>query len=177
MRIQLDPSALAQRQIGIDEVADAISEQNVNLPTGVLNGPEQGVHGPGERPAAGRGVVPPAGRRRIATARRCTSATWARCSTTSQNNKSSALVQQHTRGVILAIQRQPGSNTVAVADAVKALMTELQTQMPASVGIVTMYDRAVSIRESVRRREVHAAADARARRRVIFLFLRNVSAT
>ena len=51
VRVQLDPSALAARGIGIDEVADAVRTRNVNLPTGTLYGHDQAVHGPGDRPA------------------------------------------------------------------------------------------------------------------------------
>jgi hydrophobic/amphiphilic exporter-1 (mainly G- bacteria), HAE1 family len=61
VRIQLDPQALASRGIGIDEVADAVSQGNVNLPTGILR-PPAGVYGAGERPVDARGRLPAAHR-------------------------------------------------------------------------------------------------------------------
>jgi len=53
------------------------------------------------------------------------------------------------RAIVLAVQRQPGTNTVAVANAVLALMDRLRPQLPASVEVATLYDRSESIRASV----------------------------
>jgi len=175
VRIQLDPSALAHRQIGIDEVAEAISDQNVNLPTGVLNGPNRAytVEADGQLQDA-------ASFRRLVVSYRNGAAVHlgdlGQVLDDVQNNKSIAWFND-TRGVILAIQRQPGSNTVAVSDAVKELMQQLRHQVPASVNIVTMYDRAVPIRESVNDVKFTLVLTLVLVVAVIFLFLRNVSAT
>jgi len=179
VRIQLDPNALASRQIGIDEVADAINDQNVNLPTGVLNGPTKTytVQANGQLNNAS------SFRRLVVTYRNGAPihlGDIGQVLDDIQNNKSIAWFAQkndYTRGVILAIQRQPGTNTVAVADAVKAEMTKLQKQIPASVNMTLMYDRAATIRESVRDVKFTLVLTLFLVIAVIFLFLRNVSAT
>jgi len=175
VRVQLDPSTLASRQIGIDEVASAISAQNVNLPTGVLNGPTKTytVQANGQLDNAA------SFRRMIVTYRNGAPVylgDLGQVLDDIQNNKSIAWFAGE-RGVILAIQRQPGTNTVAVADAVKAAMTQLQKQIPASVNMTLMYDRAATIRESVADVKFTLVLTLFLVVAVIFLFLRNISAT
>jgi HAE1 family hydrophobic/amphiphilic exporter-1 len=175
VRIQLDPNTLASRQIGIDEVADAVNAQNVNLPTGVLNGPNKTytvqANGQLENAASFR--------RMIITYRNGAPVhlgDLGQVLDDIQNNKSIAWFRGD-RGVILAIQRQPGTNTVAVADAVKATMTQLQRQIPAIVDMTLMYDRAATIRESVADVKFTLVLTLFLVIGVIFVFLRNVSAT
>ena len=175
VRVQLDPSALAQRQIGIDEVANAIDAQNVNMPTGVLNGPNKAY------------TVEANGQLQDATSFRRLVVTYRNGAPVRlgdlglvlddvQNNKAAAWYTG-TRGVILAVQRQPGTNTVEVADGVRRVMEQLKTQVPASVNITLMYDRSQSIRESVRDVKFTLALTLVLVILVIFLFLRNLSAT
>jgi len=175
VRIQLDPNTLASRQIGIDEVADAVNDQNVNLPTGVLNGPNKTytvqANGQLENAASFRKM--------IVTYRNGAPihlGDLGQVLDDIQNNKSIAWFREN-RGVILAIQRQPGTNTVAVADAVKATMAQLQKQIPASVNMTLMYDRSATIRESVADVKFTLVLTLFLVVAVIFLFLRNVSAT
>ena len=75
------------------------------------------------------------------------------------------------------VQRQPGTNTVEVVDRIKALLPEFRAQLPPAVNLDTVYDRSVSIRESVERRQVHSMLTMVLVVLVIFMFLRNVSAT
>ncbi len=175
VRAQLDPNALASRQIGIDEVADAIGNQNANLPTGVLYGPSKAytVEANGQLNDAA------AFRKMIVTYRNGAPihlGDLGQVLDDIQNNKSIAWFSG-TRGVILAIQRQPGTNTVAVADAVKATMNQLQKQIPASVNMVLMYDRSATIRDSVADVKFTLVLTLCLVIAVIFLFLRNMSAT
>jgi HAE1 family hydrophobic/amphiphilic exporter-1 len=175
VRVQLDPTALAHRQIGIDEVARAIDEQNVNLPTGVLNGPNKAytVQANGQLTNA-------TGFRELTVAYRNGAPVklgdLGKVLDDVQNNRAAAWYSG-TRGVILAIQRQPGTNTVAVADAVKQVMNELQKQIPASINMTLMYDKSESIRESVAEVKLTLVLTLFLVIGVIFLFLRNVSAT
>jgi len=81
------------------------------------------------------------------------------------------------RAIVLAIQRQPGTNTVEVADAVKATVATLSSQLPASVEVNTLYDRSVSIRQSVNDVQVTLFITLCLVVLVIFLFLKNLSAT
>src|SRR5437899_1356982 len=81
------------------------------------------------------------------------------------------------RAVILAIQRQPGTNSVEVVDAVRALLPRFRQELPASVNLNVLYDRSVAIRESVHDVEFTLALAIALVVMVIFLFLRNLSAT
>ncbi|MEO6879231.1 MAG: efflux RND transporter permease subunit, partial [Gemmatimonadaceae bacterium] len=175
VRVQLDPTALAQRKIGIDEVATAISSQNVNLPTGILNGPTTTytLQANGQLQNA-------AGFRQMVIAYR--NGAPVRLGDVGQvlddvqNNRAAAWLGAK-RGMILAIQRQPGTNTVAVADAVDALINEMKPQLPTGVDIKMLYNRAQDIRESVHDVKFTLVLTLVLVVLVIFLFLRNVSAT
>ena len=83
----------------------------------------------------------------------------------------------NTRSIVLAIQRQPGTNTVEVVDSIKKLLPTFRAQMPASVNLDILYDRSVSIRESVSDVKFTLFLAICLVVLVIFLFLRNLSAT
>ncbi|MDC3958411.1 efflux RND transporter permease subunit [Polyangium jinanense] len=147
VRIRLDPQALASREIGIDEVATAVARENVNLPTGVLEGPARTyvVQASGElyRASAFRPII---------VAYRDGAPIRLEELGTVLDSVENDRVESHydgKRAIVLAIQRQPGTNTVAVVDAVRALMPQLRAEIPASVEVATLYDRSISIRESV----------------------------
>jgi HAE1 family hydrophobic/amphiphilic exporter-1 len=175
VRVQLDPKALANRGIGIGEVADAISAANSNLPTGVLDGPHKSftIQGNGQ-------LLEAAAYRPIVVAYRNGQPVrleeLGRVIDSVQNNKNAAWYVDQ-RAVMLAVQRQPGSNTVAVADAVKALLPSFQEQLPASVTMNVLFDRSESIRESVADVKGTLLLTLILVVLVIFLFLRNISAT
>jgi HAE1 family hydrophobic/amphiphilic exporter-1 len=175
VRVQLDPTALAQRKIGVDEVADAINSQNVNLPTGILNGPNKTY----TLQANGQ-LQDATGFRQMVIAFRNGAPVHlgdvAKVFDDVQDSRSAAWFGA-TRGMILAIQRQPGTNTVAVADAVDALINQMKSQLPAGVDIKMLYNRAADIRESVHDVKFTLVLTLVLVVLVIFLFLRNVSAT
>jgi HAE1 family hydrophobic/amphiphilic exporter-1 len=79
--------------------------------------------------------------------------------------------------IVLAIQRQPGTNTVEVVDSIKALIPTFRAQMPASVNLATLYDRSVSIRDSVNDVKFTLFLSLCLVVLVIFLFLRNIPST
>jgi hydrophobic/amphiphilic exporter-1 (mainly G- bacteria), HAE1 family len=175
VRIQLDPNALAQHKIGIDEVASAISAQNVNLPTGVLMGPTNAY----TLEANGQLENAAAFRRLVVTYRNGTPVYLEALGNVLddvQNNRQAGWFI-NTRGMILAIQKQPGSNTVQVTDDVKKLVEQLKTQLPASVQLTQMIDRSAAIRESVHEVKFTLVLTLFLVIAVIFLFLRNISAT
>ncbi len=175
VRVQVDPSKLAGRQIGIDEVASAIDNQNVNLPTGVLNGPQRTytVQANGQlQDAAGFSNLVVAYRNGAPVRL----GDLGRVLDDVQDNKSAGWFDG-TRAVILAIQRQPGSNTVEVATAVNDLMEQLKSRIPGSIQVTTLYDRTQSIRESVHDVKFTLILTLVLVVTVIFLFLRNISAT
>src|SRR5213593_3745214 len=174
-RIQLDPKALATRAIGIDEVADGVAAGNVNLPTGILWGPHRAytvqANGQLQDAAAFRPLV--VAYKNGAPVRL---QDIGQVLDDVQDNRTAGWFDG-VRAIVLAIQRQPGTNTVAVADGVRAIMASLQAQLPASVEVHLLYDRSVSIRQSL--------ADVKGTLfltlclvvLVIFLFLRNLAAT
>jgi HAE1 family hydrophobic/amphiphilic exporter-1 len=179
VRIQLNPMTLAAQQLGIDEVSNAIQNGNVNLPTGVLYGQHRAftVEATGQlnnaedyRPliVAYRNGAPV----RLNEIGQVIDSV--------ENDKTAAWYvdsNSQRRAIILAIQRQPGTNTVKVADAIKALLPAFREQLPAAVSLLILYDRSASIRDSVRDVEFTLLLTLALVVMVIFLFLRNVSAT
>ncbi len=175
VRVQLDPRELATRGIGIDEVQRAVQDANVNLPTGVLLGPERAY----TVQASGQLTTADAYRPIIVTYRGgkpVRLAELGRVSDSVENNRVAAwFIDQ--RGIVLAIQRQPGTNTVEVARRVKELLAVFREQLPASVTLDVLFDRSQSIQESVRDVKTTLLVTLVLVVLVIFLFIRNLSAT
>ena len=175
VRIQVDPRALAARGIGLDEVTAAVSAGNPNLPTGTLWGPQRAytVLADGSISSA------PEFRKLAVTYQNGAAVRLedvARVRDDVQDSRNASWYDGK-RAIVLAIQRQPGTNTVQVADAVKAMVATLSTQLPASVEVNTLYDRSVSIRQSVNDVQVTLFVTLVLVVLVIFLFLKNLSAT
>jgi HAE1 family hydrophobic/amphiphilic exporter-1 len=175
VRVQLDPGALAQRSVGIDEVQQAINQGNSNSPAGVLMGTNQSftlqATGQLKNAAEFRALV--VGYRNGAPVR-----------LGDLGNVFDGL--QNTRGfseingrsnIALAIIRQPGVNTVATANGVKDAMAKIIPQLPPSVEVEPIFDRSVSIQHSVDDVKFTLALTVMLVVLVIFLFLRNVRAT
>ncbi len=175
VRIQADPRALAARQIGIDELSNAVRANNVNLPTGTLWGPHTAytVQANGQLQDA-KGYQNIIVAFRDGRPVRLTEVAQAQDSV--ENDKTAAWYIDE-RAVVLAIQKQPGTNTVAVADSVKRLLPVIGQQLPASLSLHVMFDRSASIRASVNDVKFTLLLTLFLVVLVIFLFLRNVSAT
>jgi len=175
VRIQLDPKALATRAIGIDEVADGVAAGNVNLPTGILWGPHRAytvqANGQLQDAAAFRPLV--IAYRNGAPVRL---QDLGQVLDDVQDNKSAAWFNG-SRAIVLAIQRQPGTNTVAVAARVRTVMESLKQLLPASVDLQLRSDRSVSILASLHDVQFTLFLTLALVVLVIFLFLRNLSAT
>ena len=174
-RVQVDPRLLASRGIGIDEVAAAVSQQNVNLPTGVLWGPQKAY-----TVSANGQLVDASGFREVIVAYR--NGAPVRLKDLGEvvdgvQNMRLAGWFKDTRAISLSVQKQPGTNTVEVADAVKAMLPNLRAQLPAAVEFEIFVDRSASIRESVHDVKLTLGLTIMLVVMVIFLFLRNVSAT
>ena len=175
VRAQLDPNALASRKIGIDEVSRAVQKGNANLPTGALWGAHHAY------------TVQASGQLNNAKAYEPVIVTYRNGSPVrlkdlgrvidSVENDKVASWYNNVRAIILAIQRQPGTNTVEVVDSIRQLLPTFRAQMPASVNLDTLYDRSVSIRDSVNDVKFTLFLALCLVVLVIFLFLRNVSAT
>jgi HAE1 family hydrophobic/amphiphilic exporter-1 len=175
VRAQVDPKALATRKIGIDEVAGALAGGNVNLPTGVLDGQKQAF----AIQATGQ-LFKAADYRPLIVAYRNGSPVRldqiGRVVDSVENNKVASWFKE-TRAVVLAIQRQPGTNTIEVVDNIKKLLPVFRAQIPASVDLNVLFDRSTSIRESVADVKFTLLLALCLVVLVIFLFLRNLSAT
>jgi HAE1 family hydrophobic/amphiphilic exporter-1 len=179
VRIQLDPRALASRGLGLDEVAAAIQAGNVNLPVGVLYGPHRAftIETTGQLTSA-REYEPLIVAYRNGSPVRIRDIGKAVDSV--ENDKTAAWFvdrEGSERAVILAVQRQPGTNTVEVVREIKKIFPVLQSQIPASVSIRVLYDRSESIKASVDDVTVTLGLTLILVVLVIFLFLRRLSAT
>ena len=176
VRVQLDPDALATRGLGIDEVSEAIMAANSKLPTGSLDGARrsQSIKASGqlEDARAFRDVIvayrdgAPVRLRDIG-----------RVVDSVEQDKQLSWSNDGAPCITLAVERQPGANTVEVVDAIRALLPELQRQVPPSVGVDIFYDRSETIRESVAEVKFTLVLTVFLVVLVIFLFLRNLPAT
>jgi hydrophobic/amphiphilic exporter-1 (mainly G- bacteria), HAE1 family len=175
VRIQLDPQQLAARSIGIDQVAQAVSNGNVNLPTGTLWGTDKAyaVVSQGQLTnAADFGALVVTYRNGAPVRLR----DLGRVVDSVQDTKQASWYNGE-RAIVLAIQRQPGTNTVAVAERVKAEVDQLRPLLPASVEMATLYDRSQTVKASVRDVKFTLFLALCLVVLVIFLFLRNLRAT
>jgi len=175
VRIQADPVALAARGIGIDQVATIANAANPNIPTGSLNGSKQSIvlHSSGQLETGAsfnRQIIAykngaPV---RVQDVGRAVDGV---------ENKYVASWYNGKRAIVLAIQRQPGSNTIAVVNEIKAILPNFMAQLPATVHLNVLYDRSQSIRASVSDVELTLVLAAILVVAVIFVFLRTLSAT
>ena len=175
VRLQVDPLALATKGIGIDEVADSVRAANVNLPTGTLWGANQAV----TVEATGQLMVADHYRPLTVAYRNGAPVKFEEIGealNSVENDKTAAWYNQK-RAVVLAIQKQPGTNTMAVVDEIKKLLPTFQTQIPASARLDVLFDRSQSIRDSVEDVQFTLLLTLALVVLVIFLFLRNLSAT
>src|SRR5713101_156155 len=179
VRMQADPKALASRGIGIDEVADAIRRGNVNLPTGVLWGAHQSF----TVQSSGQLLNAEAYRPLIVTyrdGRPVRLSELGRVIDSVENDKVASWYGDKTgqrRGILLSVQRQPGTNTVEVVDGIRALIPTFRAQMPEAVELKILYDRSATIRNSVDDVKFTLLLTVFLVVMVIFIFLRNLSAT
>ena len=175
VRIQVNPNVLTSLGIGLDQVQQAISTANVNLPTGSLDGLYQAF----TVQATGQLTRADAYRPLLVTYRNGAPVYLRQLGRVidSVENDKVASWQGDTRAIVLAIQRQPGTNTVQVVDGIKALLPGFRAQIPMSIDMTILYDRSESIRASVRDLEITLLISVVLVILVIFFFLRNVSAT
>ncbi|HEY0346775.1 MAG TPA: efflux RND transporter permease subunit, partial [Pyrinomonadaceae bacterium] len=175
VRAQMDPNALADRGIGVDDVDAAIRNANPNTPTGTLYGKfsNMTVQTNVQLDNAEQFKTLIVAYRNGAPVRL---EEVANVLDSVENNKVASWFNGR-RSVTMAVQRQPGTNTVAVVDAIKALIPQFKQQLPASVNLDILNDRSISIRQSVNDVQFSLLLAMGLVVMVIFLFLRNVRAT
>ena len=175
VRIQVDPNKLAAYGLGIDQVETAVEAGNVNQPLGTLYGKHQAftVQANGQ-------LTDAAGFRPMIVAYRNGNPIrlnqLGNVLDSVQNDKSAAWYNS-TRAVVLAVQRQPGANTVQVVDDIKKLLPQFREEIPAAVNLEVAIDRSLVIRQSVADVEFTLVLAVCLVVLIIFLFLRNLSAT
>jgi hydrophobic/amphiphilic exporter-1 (mainly G- bacteria), HAE1 family len=175
VRVQMNPQALASRGIGLDEVKRAVQAGNVNLPTGTLFGTQKAytVQADGQ-------LMNAEDYRPLIVAYRNGSPVrleqLGRVINSVQNDKTASWFNG-TRAIVLAVQRQPGTNTVEIVDRIKQLFPVFQAQLPAAAKLEILFDRSQSIRDSISDVKFTLFLTICLVVLVIFLFLRNLSAT
>jgi preprotein translocase subunit SecF len=175
VRIQANPEALAAKGMTLDDLQNAVAAANSAAPVGTLMGPEQAytlqANGQLEHADRYQNLIvayrngSPVRLKDVATA------------VDSVENDRLASWYNGQRGILLGVQRQPDANTVQVVDSVKALIPVFEAALPASVKLSVMLDRSVSIRNSVHDVQFTLLLTAGLVVLVIFIFLRNVTAT
>src|SRR6266498_3147112 len=175
VRAQLDPSELATRNLGLDDVATALQRGNSNLPVGTI----YGIHQTLTVQANGQLTNAEAYRQLIVAYHNGAPVQLKDLGDVIDSVENNRLASRYNgqQVVTLTIQRQPGTNTVAVVDAIRKLLPTFRQQLPASINLDVLYDRSASIRESVNDVQFSLLLAIALVVLVIFLFLRNVRAT
>ncbi len=175
VRVQVDPVAAAQRNISLDDIRNVVSKANSSTPVGTISGPEKDV----TLSASGAMNKAEDYRRVVVAARNGTLVHLdevARVIDSVENNKIASLFNGE-RAIVLAIQRQPDANTVAVVDSIRARLPAYRTQIPAAIKMQVLNDRSISIRAAVEDVQITLLIAIGLVVLVIFLFLRSIPAT
>src|SRR6516162_8268898 len=175
VRIQLNPDALASRGIGLDEVQAAAQAGNVNLATGSLEGAKTAQN----IKANGQMFDAATFRQQIVAYRNGSPVRLGDIGTivdSVENNKVASWFNNE-RAVVLAVDRQPGTNTIEVVNGIRAVLPSFIAQLPPAVNLNIIYDRSQSIRAAVSDVQFSLLLAAALVVMVIFIFLRNLSAT
>ncbi len=175
VRVQANPTALASYQLSLEDVRAALAAANVDEAKGVIDGPRQSFTiGDNDQLLESQGYNGVIVAYRNGAPVRLSDVATAVDS--AENVKQAAWVNT-TPAVLLNIQRQPGANIISVADRIKKVLPQLQASMPAAVKAQILIDRTQTIRASVNDVQFELMLTVFLVVMVIFLFLRNLSAT
>ncbi len=175
VRIQADPRKLAIYGLNIDDLRTTIANANVNTPKGSFDGPSRAytINANDQLQSAAQYRDLVIAYKDAAPVRL---SDVAEVQESAENTRLAGWMNT-TSAVILNIQRQPGANVIEVVDGIKALLPQLQAALPPSVDVALLSDRTTTIRASVRDVEFELILAVALVVMVIFVFLRNVSAT
>jgi len=175
VRIQANPEALAAQGIGLDDIMNAVAAANSNTPVGALSGPAQNftLDAPTglSEAAPFRSLIV-----KYVNGAPVRLGEVAKVIDSVENDKVAGWLNGR-RSIILAVLRQPDANTVEVVDSVRSLIPVFRQEIPPSIDLKVLNDRSVSIRQSVEDVRLTLILTAVLVVMVIFLFLRNVTAT
>jgi len=175
LRVRLDPRLLASRGIGLDEVGAALGANNVNLPTGLIDGSNQALQiladGQIDNVSQFRNIV--VAYRNGAPVR---VGEVAEVIDSVQDLRVASWFNGD-RAIVLAVQKQPGTNTVEVVGRVRALLPTFQKQLPESVKLGILRDQSVAVHEAFADVQFTLVLAVGLVVLVIFLFLRSLRAT
>jgi hydrophobic/amphiphilic exporter-1 (mainly G- bacteria), HAE1 family len=179
VHVQMDPQALASHQVGINDVENALKTWNVNLPTGQITGPQRAftLQASGQLMSAAQYKPMVVAYRNGAPVRL---EDLGDVVDGVQDRYTASWFYTHDddqRAIVLGIQRQPGTNTIEVTDNIKKLLPIFKQELPPTVHMDILYDRSDTIRESYKDVQFTMLLTLGLVIAVIFLFLRNVSAT
>src|SRR5579862_2003395 len=180
VHVQMDPHAMASHQVGINEVETALQNWNVNLPTGQITGPQRSF----TLQASGQLMTADEYKTLIVAYRNGNPVRLNELGLINDSVEDDKTASwnyegdnEGQRAIVLGIQRQPGTNTIEVTDNIKKLLPTFKEELPPSVDMSILYDRSDTIRESYTDVEFTMLLTLGLVITVIFVFLRNVSAT
>jgi multidrug efflux pump len=175
VRIQANPIALSSYGVTLEAVRTALTQTSVNSAKGNFDGPQQGYQIDANDQLSTSGDY-----RNVVVAYRNGSPVFLKDVATiidSVENEKQAAWMNKTPAVILNVQRQPGANTIRVVKSIKTLLPQLETNLPAAVNVTILTDLTTNIQSSVDDVEFELMLTVGLVVLVIFLFLRNLSAT
>ena len=175
VRVQVRPDALGNRNLTMDDVANAINKANSNTPVGVLDGPRQSI-----TIYANPQLVRPEEFGNLIISQKNGLPIFLKDVAEvveSYENVFTLASSNGERSIAIAVLRQPNANTVEVVQSVKALIPELQKQMPESIRLQVANDRSLSIIEAIHDVNITLALTVLLVVLVIFLFLKHAAAT
>jgi multidrug efflux pump len=175
VRIQANPTALAFHGLSLEDLRTALGQANVDQAKGVIDGPRQAFTlGANDQLVSSNQYRP-----LIIAYRNGAPVRLSDVATVidgAENAKQAAWMNT-APAVIVNIQRQPGANIIAVVDRIKKLLPQLQSSLPSAVKVSILTDRTETIRASVKDVQFELMLTVVLVVMVIFLFLRNLSAT
>src|ERR1700674_2904747 len=175
VRVQANPTALASYGLSLEDIRTALAAANVDQAKGTLDGPRQSFTiGANDQLISGAQYRPIVIAYRNGSPVRLSDVATV---TDGIENVMQAAWMNLDPAVIVNIQRQPGANIIGVVDRIKKLLPQLQAGLPAAVNVAILTDRTVTIRASVKDVQFELMLTIALVVMVIFLFLRNLSAT
>ncbi|MCB2102392.1 MAG: efflux RND transporter permease subunit, partial [Rhodobacterales bacterium] len=175
VRIQVDPGALMVRNLSLPQIEQAVKAGNTNLATGTISGVSQEA-----AITTTGGLTKGADYNNLVVAYRNGAPVRIKDigrAIDDVDNRRSSTFFGNEQGMMMAVYRQPGSNTVKIVDEISKALPQLREQIPAAINIEVMYDRSVGIRSSINEVQFTLTLAAGLVVMVIFLFLRNLRAT